>query len=361
MGTLRIDVMVGRLGDRLKQRAPDLGVERITSLKRSPGGLSTENYYVDAETNQGKFTWVMRMDPPGGVLEPYDVIREYRVIKALENSEVPVPKVLYAEEDPEPLGGRFFLMEFVEGKLFVHTDPRFQQDEKLRADTLTTYIEVLAKMHTTPPPEALLPPLEGMSYGQSEALRCKRRLEEVELLPRPLMRYVIQKLEEYAPSEGPRVIVHGDFRLSNMIWRDGKLAALLDWERARLGDPLSDIGFSHQVFLHGWCSVTGEYARLYTKLTGFEIDEKRLAFYVLLEYVKALLVAVSAPSVLAQGKNNDLRLFSVGFAGMSLEPMALNFVDELIQKAKGCQIDDLSDILPNPYGSQTIFRRQYFS
>ena len=335
MGTLRIDKMAGRLGDCLRQRAPDLGVKRITSLKRSPGGLSTENYYVEGETDRGNFKWVMRMEPPGGVLEPYDVIREYRVIKALENSEVPVPKVLYAEEDPAPLGGCFFLMEFVEGGLFVHTDPRFQQDEKLRAEVLNTFVELLAKMHKTPPPEALLPPLEGMSYGQSEALRCKRRLEEIELLPDPLMRYVLQKLEEYAPEEGPRVIVHGDFRLSNMIWRDGKIVALLDWERARLGDPLSDVGFSHQSFLHGWCGVTGEYAKLYTKLTGFEIDEKRLAFFKLLEFVKALLVGLSAPAALTRGRNSDLRLFSVGFAGMSLEPMALNFVDELIQKAKG--------------------------
>ncbi|MEM3112379.1 MAG: phosphotransferase family protein [Candidatus Anstonellales archaeon] len=331
MGTLRIDLMPGRLEDRLKQRAPELGVKKIISLRRSPGGLSTENYYIEGEADQGRFKWVMRMEPPGGVLEPYDVIREYRVMKALLKSEVPVPKVLYAEEDPEPLGGRFFLMEFVKGHVFVHTDPKFQQDEKLRSKVLKDFVELLAKMHRTPPPVDILTPIEGMSYAQSEVQRCKRRLEEVELFPDPLMRYVIQKLEENIPKEGPQVIVHGDFRLSNMIWRKGKIVALLDWERARLGDPLSDIGFSHQSFLHGWCSVTGEYLNLYTSLTGFEIDEKRLTFYKLLEFVKTLLVGLSAPAAMARGKNSDLRLFSVSFAGLSLEPMVLNLVNELIQ------------------------------
>jgi len=335
MGTVRIDLMAGRLGDRLRERMPELGVRRVISLRRSPGGLSTENYYVEVETEGGISRWVMRMEPPAGVLEPYDVIREYRIIKALEGSGVPVPKVFYAEEDPEPLGGRFFLMEFVEGKVFVHTDPVFQQDGELKAKVHTAFIELLAKMHKTPPPEALLPPLEGMSYGESEVQRCKQRLEQIELLPDPLMRYVIQKLEEYVPAEGPRVIVHGDFRLSNMIWREGKVVALLDWERARLGDPLSDVGFSYQSFLHGWCSVSGQFAQLYTRLTGFEVDEKRLAFFKLLEFVKTLLVGLSAPSALARGENSDLRLFSVSFAGISLEPMVLTFLEELIEKAEG--------------------------
>ena len=334
MGTVNADVMTKALDNRLKKRAPELGVKKILDMKRSPGGLSSENYFVFSETKDGPLTWVLRMEPPGGVLEPYDVAREYRILKALETTGIPVPRCFYVEEDPQPLGGRFFLMEFVEGDLYVHSDPRFQ-DETVKIDTHRRFVELLAELHTTPPPEALLPPIEGLSYAQSEVLRCKQRLEEVELLPRPLLRYVIKTLEEHALDNGPQVIVHGDFRLSNMIWRGGKIVGLLDWERARLGDPLSDVAFSLIDFLHGWCSVTGDCRRLYTDITGFEIDEQRLAFFLLLEFVKVLLVGVSSPSTLIKGPNADLRLLSVGFTGMSLEPLSLIYLERLLTTVKG--------------------------
>jgi aminoglycoside phosphotransferase (APT) family kinase protein len=332
MGTLTIDLMPKRLEERLSEKAPDLEVKRIQSIARSTGGLSSENYWVTAETSKGEEKWVLRMNPPGGVLEPYDVVREYWVTKDFEGTEIPVPKGIYVEEDPEPLGGSYYLMEFIEGEQYVHTDPRFE-DEAFKDEVMKNYVKLLAKLHTAPPPEALLPPLEGCSYTKSEALRCKDRLEKIELLPHPLMRYVIDKLVELAPEEGPRVTMHGDYRLANFIWEGTEIIGVLDWERARLGDPLSDIGFSHNEWLHSWCAVKGEYAKLYTELTGFEIEEKRLAYFRLLEHVKAQLVGFSAPAALAQGRNWDLRLFSVASIGMGHEALNINLAHELIQLA----------------------------
>jgi aminoglycoside phosphotransferase (APT) family kinase protein len=325
MGTVRIEKMPQVLEDGLKEKAPELGVKKILSVEQSIGGNSSESYWVKAETDKGEENWVMRMEPPGGVLEPYNMPQECGIQEALSGTDVPVAKPLFLEEDASRFGGRFMLMEFIEGEVHTYNDP-FYDEQSVKDHYGPRFVEMLAKIHKKPPPAALEPPKPGLSLALSEVMKCKRRYEEIALLPHPLTLYALKRLEEEAPDDKDRVIVHGDYRLSNIIWRDGEIAAVLDWERAFIGDPMAEIAFDQLEGLHGWSCIKGDYLKMYSKLTGFEVDEKRLAYYRLLEFLKVVLVGLSGPAVLSYGRSWDMRLFSVGTAGMTTEALLLDLI-----------------------------------
>ena len=83
-------------------------------------------------------------------------------------------------------------------------------------------------------------------------------------------------------ADAPHTLLHGDFRLPNLKWHEGKLSGILDWELATVGDPLADIAFT-QTIGQGLCAVKDALADRYSERTGIEIDERRLAYYRLLE------------------------------------------------------------------------------
>ena len=112
----------GNLQRALQADAPELGVERILSIERLTSGLSSQSYRVEAETSDGPATWVMRVEPEFGVIPPYDITREYRLLKDVGQSDLPVPRMLYLGEDPRVVGGRFLLMSFIEGVIYRSKD-----------------------------------------------------------------------------------------------------------------------------------------------------------------------------------------------------------------------------------------------
>lgn len=292
----------------LRTRAPALGVRRIVGLSRFPGGLSSESWRLEVETERGAAVWVLRKEPAVGIIEPYDIVKEHEVISALHDVGMAVPQPLHVERDRDVLGTRFMVMSFVEGEIYQAKDPRLD-DERLLATVQHGYIEALASLHTAPLPAGWAPP-RGGSFAADEVRACRRRLEEVELLPLPGLRHAVATLERRAPKAEHAVILHGDYRLPNLKWSDGVISGILDWERARVGDPLADVAFT-QTIGAGACTVSGEMAERYTSLTGIEIDDSKLAYYRLLEVVRAMLIGASAPWAISRG-STDLRLLSVG-------------------------------------------------
>lgn len=312
-----VEEFQNRLETALRTRAPQLELRRILGLARFPGGLSSESWRLDVETETGTAAWVLRMEPAVGIIEPYDLVKEHEVMSALYEVGLPVPRPLHIEASRDVLGARFMVMSFVEGEIYQANDPRLE-DEGLLATVQEGYIEALAALHTAPPPPGWAPP-PGGSFAAAEVQACRRRLEQVELLPLPGIRHAIATLERRAPTTEHVVILHGDYRLPNLKWADGAISGILDWERARLGDPLADIAFT-QTIGAGACTITGEVAERYTSLTGIEIDESRLAYFRLLEVVRAMIIGASAPWAISRG-STDLRLLSVGAGIMGGEAM----------------------------------------
>ncbi|MAE94670.1 MAG: hypothetical protein CL910_08425 [Deltaproteobacteria bacterium] len=300
--------MAAPLEKALKAGAPQLGVERILSIERFTSGLSSQSYGVDAETAEGPIRWVMRVEPEHGVIPPYDIAREYRLLRAVHEAGLPAPEVVHLEEDPSVVGGRFILMSFVEGVIFRSMDPRLQEDPELLATMQQQFVQMLARIHATP--QKVLPSYStGEEAARGEVAICRRRLLETELLPSPILRHALDVLDTHAPPAQRICLLHGDYRLPNLMWKDAVISGVLDWELARVGDPLSDLAFT-QTIGRGPCSIEGELATRYTELTGIEVDERLMPYYRLLEMVKGTVIGLAGAYDLAHG-GTDLRLLSV--------------------------------------------------
>ncbi len=320
--------MAAPLEKALKKNAPELGVDRILAVERFTSGLSSQSYGVDAETTDGPARWVMRVEPEHGVIPPYDIAKECRLLREVYEAGLPTPGVLHLEEDASVVGGRFILMRFVEGMIYRSMDPRLDADPALLANVQEHFIEMLARIHETP--QSVLPNYTtGEEAARAEVAVCRRRLLKTELLPSPVIRHALDILDEHAPPAQRIALLHGDYRLPNLMWKDGVISGVLDWELARVGDPLSDLAFT-QTIGRGPCSVEGELAARYGERAGIEIDAKRLLYYRLLEMVKGTIIGLAGAYDLAHG-GNDLRLLSVARIAAAGQAMMGSLEEQLEQ------------------------------
>ncbi len=313
-----VSEMAGRLEGELKANAPQLGLRRITSVERFTSGLSSQSFGVSAEDECGPVRWVMRVEPEHGVIPPYDIGREFDLIGEAYEAGLPVPRMLYLGENPAVVGGRFMLMSFIEGQIYASRDPRLFADEALRKDIQRKFVEMLARVHDTPQ-STLRSYASGQEAARAQVATCRDRLARIEILPSPLLRHALDVLDEKAPDAQKIGLLHGDFRLPNLMWNAGEISGILDWELARVGDPLSDLAFSQTVGA-GPCAVEGELADYYSSITGIEIDEAKITYYKLLEMVKSTIIGLGGASDLKKG-GDDLRLLSVGTVALSGQGM----------------------------------------
>ncbi|HEX7947085.1 MAG TPA: phosphotransferase [Phenylobacterium sp.] len=206
------------------------------------GGQSNPTFLIEA----GSRRYVVRRRPPGDLLpSAHAVHREYRVMKALEGSGVPVPKVYALCEDPEVIGTAFYVMEFVDGR--VLWDPALP--DLSAAERGRIYDEmnrVLAALHEV---DVSACGLEDFgrpgNYVERQVSRWTQQYRASETGVIAAMDRLIEWLPAHVPPAGPSSIVHGDFRLDNLVFShsEPRLIAVLDWELSTLGDPLADFSY----------------------------------------------------------------------------------------------------------------------
>jgi aminoglycoside phosphotransferase (APT) family kinase protein len=327
--TTRDEGLAERLESRLSSRAPELGLKRVASVKRFPGGLSSQSFRVEAETVAGPVTWVIRREPENGVIPPYNLVNEGRLMANAGRTGLPVPEILYLEEDPGPLGGQFILMSYIEGEMFTSADPRLAADNGLRETLQRNFVSTLARIHNLE--QDVLPNYpDGPTAARAQIEVCRRRLAETEYLPRPLLSHALDVLDDRAPDCPKTVLLHGDYRLPNLKWSmEGEVRGILDWELAFVGDPMADIAFT-QIVGGGYSAISDDLAKLYTEQSGFEVDEGRLGYYRLLELVKGSIIGYGSVRDLAEG-GSDLRMFSVAGLASTAETVAGMFQISLNQ------------------------------
>ncbi|MQA15283.1 MAG: phosphotransferase [Pseudonocardiaceae bacterium] len=208
-------------------------------------GRSNLTFRVDSAAG----SVVLRRPPLAAVAATaHDMGREQRVLSALEGTDVPVPAVLGGAGEDGPLGAPFYVMELVDGVIAVHSLPEGWADEAAqRRDLAHSLVDVLVRLHAVDPtvvglgdfgrPEGFLARQLRRWSGQWDAWR--------EGQDRPVLTGLGEALGESLPESGPGAIVHGDYRIDNVVFdeRDpGRVLAVLDWEMATLGDPLADLG-----------------------------------------------------------------------------------------------------------------------
>jgi aminoglycoside phosphotransferase (APT) family kinase protein len=219
------------------------GVDFPLGFERIAGGHSNLTYRVTDAAGQ---RWALRRPPLGKRLgSAHDMGREFKVVSALGETEVPVAPVVGLCEDESVNEAPFYVMEFVEGPILrglaeAETFP----DEGDRRAIGERVADTLVQIHSVDPDAGGLGDLgRKEDYVARQLHRWQGQWEKSKTRELEPIDRVHEALSARIPEQGPATIVHGDYRLDNMILTDsGEVAAVVDWELCTLGDPLADVG-----------------------------------------------------------------------------------------------------------------------
>lgn len=229
-----------KLGSWLRGRLPPFR-GRI-ALQPLAGGQSNPTYRLHA----GDRRYVLRRKPSGELLPSAHAIeREFRVMQALAASDVPVPRMHLLCEDPAVIGSAFYVMEFVEGRVFLDPAlPGMAAGE--RAVVYDELNRVIAALHRLDPAAAGLGDFgRPGQYLKRQVERWTRQYRASETECIEAMERLIEWLPAHLPAADASALVHGDFRIDNVIFHpvQPRIVAVLDWELSTLGDPLADFAY----------------------------------------------------------------------------------------------------------------------
>ena len=217
------------------------------SFELIAGGHSNLTYSATGADGQ---VYVLRRPPLGHVLESaHDMSREHRIISALQGSAVPVAKTLGLCGDVTVNEAPFYVMDYVAGPVLHDSEVAANLSADERHSLGLHVIETLAKLHQIDPDQVGLGDLgRKEAYLARQLKRWNKQWEASKTHEIPAMDETSVLLQERMPEQIGATIVHGDYRLGNMIVNEGKISAVLDWELCTLGDPLADVGY----LLNSW-------------------------------------------------------------------------------------------------------------
>lgn len=214
-----------------------LGEVEIRSLQRLTGGASRETWSFDAvDAGGGVHELVLRRDPPARPGPRGSMSLEASVIRLAGAAGVPVPEVLVDTDDPEVWGAAGMVMRRVDGEALGKRILRSDLLVDARARFVRQCGAALAALHSVDPDA-----LQGAP--EFDPLDAMRALLDDLGEPVPTFEYALRWLDEHRPAGSGRAIVHGDFRLGNLLVAPAGVTAVLDWELVHIGDPLEDLGW----------------------------------------------------------------------------------------------------------------------
>ena len=232
-----------RLSAYLGRALPALGA--VTTIERYPGGQSNPTFRIDCAHGSA----VLRAKPaPATQLLPsaHAIEREFAVMQALDNSGFPVPRPLALCMDESVTGTAFYVMSHVEGRIF--RDPRLAALAVAeRRPVYDAMNATLAALHAIEPGVVGLESFGGRShYLERQVRRWTEQYVASATDAIGEMNALIEWLPRHLPAHAPRRIVHGDFRLENLILHpsEPRVIAVIDWELATLGDPMADLAYN---------------------------------------------------------------------------------------------------------------------
>jgi len=211
------------------------------------GGASNPTFLLTTQAKDGPRRYVLRKKPPGQLLaSAHQVDREYRIMKALAQTDVPVPTMRVLCEDPEVIGTTFYVMDFLPGRIFRDAT----LPDQTPAERAAIYDELnatLAKLHKVDFVAVGLGDFgRAGGYFERQLSRWIKQYRgaETELIPE--MEQLIEELPARLPADDSVSIAHGDYRLENVMFHptEPKLIAVLDWELSTIGHPLADIAYN---------------------------------------------------------------------------------------------------------------------
>ena len=234
----RLKIDSANLQPWIDEYVPNAG--KIKAIEQFKGGQSNPTYKIITESKN----LVLRRKPPGKLLPSAHAIdREYKVITALYETDVPVPKTYGLCEDDDVAGTAFFVMDFLDGDLFW--DPMIpSMTNRDRTEIYKNKNKTLAKLHSVDYKKIGLEDYgKPGNYVARQVSRWSKQYRASETDNIEAMNNLIDWLPKNIPDDDETTIVHGDYRLDNMILKNNEVIGILDWELSTLGHPIADFSY----------------------------------------------------------------------------------------------------------------------
>jgi len=239
----------------LRARLPDADTVELPALGVAEGGSSSETLFLDPVITRGGAArqehWVLRIQATGyQVYQDPSVERQYRVMAAVEReARAPVPRMLWMEPDPAVHGAPFFVMERIDGTVpheRYHSHGLFVAATAAEREAMwLSGIAAMAAVHATDPAEVAFLDRPNLGPGglDREIAVWDEYVRWAKIAEHPVLARARGWLDEHLPTDRPTGLAWGDARLGNMIFRDNRCVAVLDWETASLGGAETDLGW----------------------------------------------------------------------------------------------------------------------
>lgn len=282
-----------------------LNVESVEGLVRLSGGASRETFRLQADGRP----LVLQRQRPGYVR---DMGVEVDVLKAAAGAGVPVPQVVASSLEPSAVGAAYVIVELVEGETIARKILRDAEYATARELLPAQLGEALAKLHSAPVPD-----IAGLV--DKDQLDEYREMLAMTGEPHPAFELAIRWLEQHRPSSSRRTMVHGDFRLGNVIVGPDGLRAVLDWELAHRGDPMEDLGW---VCVKAWrfgsplpVAGVGRYEELFEAYEaggGGRVDPEAVRWWEVLGTLKWGIICIGQALAHTSGAARSHELAAIG-------------------------------------------------
>lgn len=307
----------------LREHLPEFTGELV--VRQFQGGQSNPTFHLSA----GGREYVLRKKPPGKLLpSAHAVDREYRVMCALAGSDVPVPKMHLLCTDDSVIGQMFYVMDYVPGRVFAADRGLPSCAPAERAAMYDDMNRVLAALHCV---DWRTAGLEGFgrpeAYFARQIARWSKQYEASRVEDVPSMEHLMRWLPEQTPPPDEAAIVHGDFRLGNLIFDPiaPRIAAVLDWELSTIGHPLADLGYNLLTYhlppstggmtetemLARGLPAEAEYVAAYCRRTG-RASVPRLEFIVVFSMFRLAAIVAGVYRRALDGNASDARAIERG-------------------------------------------------
>ena len=296
---------------------------KLDGLRRTSAGMSRENWvfdasWCDASGYEVSEPLIMRRDPVGSVLDT-DRNVEYEVLRALEQTDVPAPRVRWLDADGAALGRPSVVMVREEGvcEYYVLNSSRPLVD---RVAIARHYLDVLAAIHRVDWQALGLDAVledPGDRAAQAAVDHWEGELRRHQIEPHPELEVVAAWLRAHAPVAQATVLVHGDFKPGNALMRGDDISAVLDWETAHLGDPIEDIGWITNPVRSREHQIVGSWERQqifehYAARTGFVVEENTVRWWNVLANYKLSVITLTGTDAFVDGRLDRLHQTPVG-------------------------------------------------
>jgi len=327
---------MGKIEDRLASwfalqlpGACDVGIE---GLDRVEIGHSAETLLVTVVHDGHRLDVAIRVRPPApGLLEPYDLQRQFTVLRALQPTPVRAPRPLWHEPTGEVLGREFYVMERLPGQVYERGIPDdVASDPEGVRRMCEQIVEQIAAIHTVDVHAAGLDALgDGCGYLDLELAHWAGEIERVRRGPLPALERLVDVLREHQPDQSPTVtLVHGDAKPGNFAFVGTELTAVFDWEMATVGDPLADIGWAEVLWPSpGYFTslpaalTTDELVARWEQLTG--ITSQHRPWYRAFQSLKMAVILLVGGHLVDAGYSDDPRFVEMTYAVHPLTTSAL--------------------------------------